>query len=233
MNNLDDKIILAHACLFDSNDDGEYQKNSQRTCKIASDKGRVDILEIDIRKSLDGVLYCYHGNLFEYYVLLHFFKKPLSYLRKHYRVNTLEAILDVVSEDKVLVLDIKDTSITRADILEAFKERHFKEVLLANKSPHFLKRFHNMPSYFAKMFNGNILCNFYDPRKLRQENFHHFEVVFPFQINKKIIQKVREAGMEFRCSGMFFFSKESYWRTIEKYGIKHITSDYIEDNTPY
>ncbi|MES2225828.1 MAG: hypothetical protein V4480_03395 [Patescibacteria group bacterium] len=233
MHDLSNKTILAHACLFDANDDGEYRKNAERTCKVAGNKSRVDIIEIDIRKSKDGVLYCYHGSLIEYYLFFHFFKKPLAYLRKRYRVNTLAAILDVIAEEKTVFLDIKDTDITREDICMDFENRRFKEVILANKSPRFLKRFHDMPQYFVKILNGNIFCDFYDLQKLRRDNFKYVEVVFPFQIRKRIQQKVQDAGMEFRCSGMFFFSNETYWRAIEKYGLKHISSDHIEDNLTY
>lgn len=224
---------MAHACLFDANDDGEYRKDSQHVCKLASDNDRVNILEIDIRKSKEGILYCYHGNLFEYYVLLHFFKRPMAYLRKKYKVNTLAAILDVVDEQKMLFLDLKEKSITREDILEHFANRTFKEVMLANKSPRFLDRFHDMPTYFVKRFNGNIFCTFYNLEKLKRRGFKYFEAVFPFQVNERIMKKVQTAGMEFCFTGMFFFSQKGYWNKVRKYDIKYVISDHIEDNFPY
>ncbi len=233
MPELNDKVVMAHACLFDANEDGEYVGDSAMACKISGNNDSVGIIEIDIRKSKDGVLYCYHGNLFEYYVLLHFFKKPMAFLRKKYKVNTLSAILDVIDDDKILFLDIKDTDVTRADILNEFDGRKFREVMLANKSPRFLKRFNNMPSCFVKRFNGNVFCDFYNPKKLKQDGFKYFEVVFPFQLNSWNVRRIREAGLELCTSGMFFLNRRAYWNKIKNYDVKYVISDHIEDNVEY
>ena len=84
-----------------------------------------------------------------------------------------------------------------------------------------------MPKEFVKIFNGNIFCNFYDLAKLKSKNFKYFEVVFPFQIREKVIKKVHAAGMEFRCSALFFTNKKKYWEKINKYSLKQISSDFI------
>ncbi|MEK7095460.1 MAG: hypothetical protein AAB917_02260 [Patescibacteria group bacterium] len=223
---LADKIVLAHKGFFNKESENFYRENSKEVCEISSKKNYISIIELDIRKSKDGVLYCYHGNSFEYYIGLEI-PKNFGILQEKYKVNSLAEVLDVISEEKSIFLDIKDTRITREDILKAFPKKKFKEVILGNKSISFLNRFNEMPREFVKIFNGNILCNFYDLKKLRENNFRYFEVVFPFQVRKKLIENVYRAGMEFRCTGLFFMSNTSYWKKIYKYGIKHVSSDFI------
>jgi hypothetical protein len=224
--NLQDKIILAHKGYFNSECTKSYRENSVDVCRLSTMKDYIGIIELDLRKSKDGVLYCYHGSLIEYYYDLKF-PKDFSSIKAKYNVNSLAEILDVIGADKTIFLDIKDSCISKEDILNAFSKKKFKEVILGNRSVSFLSRFNGMSSEFVKILNGNIFCNFYNLKKLKRDNFKYFEVVFPFQISKKIINAVEKSGMQFRCAGLFFLSKAGYWNTIEKYGIKHISSDFI------
>ena len=71
-------------------------------------------------------------------------------------------------------------------------------------------------------------CNFYNLKKLKDKNYKYFEVVFPFQINKKLVENVKKNGLEFRCAGLFFSNEKSYWDKINKYDIQHVSSDFVE-----
>jgi len=223
---LTNKIVLAHKGFFNKESEELYRENSKEVCSISNTKDYISIIELDVRKSKDGILYCYHGTFFEYCFGLRF-SRFFSDIEKKYHVDSLDDILGVIGESKTFFLDIKDTNITKEDILKSFDGKKFKKIILANKSVSFLDRFNNMPKEFVKIFNGNIFCNFYDLVKLREKNFKYFEVVFPFQVRKKALKKVSDAGMEFRCSGLFFRSKESYWQKVNKYSLKHISSDFI------
>ncbi len=225
MSNLEDKIVLAHSGWFDSASKKLYKGNSKEVCAISTTKDYITIIELDLRKSKDGILYCYHGTPVQYFFTLKF-SWTFQKVQKKYRVNSLEEILDIVTEDKIIFLDIKDATITKEDLQSVFGNKNFKEVILGNKSVAFLDEFKDMPPCFTKILNGNIFCNFYDLIKLRSHGFKYFEVVFPFQLRQKVIDKVAKAGLEFRCSGLFF-TKERYWRQIQKYNIKHISSDFI------
>ncbi|KKT53297.1 MAG: hypothetical protein UW46_C0004G0024 [Candidatus Yanofskybacteria bacterium GW2011_GWF1_44_227] len=122
-------------------------------------------------------------------------------IKKRYHVDTLEEILGVIPEDKIIVLDLKSKSITKTDILDALRGKKYKKVILGNtslSSVSFLERFNDMPEEFVKVMNGNIFCKFYDLAKLKDKNY-----------------------------GLFFSSKESYWNKINKYNIKHVSSDFI------
>lgn len=223
---LSDKIVLGHMGYFNNDCNYKYRENSKEVCSISTKKKNIHIIELDLRKSKDGVLYCYHGSLLQYHFFLKFPMK-FSTLRRRYGVDKFEDILDVITKNKVIFLDLKDSNINRKDLIDAFRGRKFKEIILGNKSPSYLRKFDPLPPNFVKIMNGNIFCNFYNLKKLKREGFKYFEVVFPFQINKDIIKKVEDNGMEFRTASLFFFNKESYFNKIKKYNIKHITSDFI------
>lgn len=226
--NLKDKIVLAHKGYFNAESKKHYRENSKQVCQISSLKDYITIIELDLRKSKDGTLYCYHGNFIEYNVIFKF-PRNFNIIKGKYNVNTLAEILEVITRDKILLLDLKDKSITKADILNALQGKKFKEVILGNTSISisFLNRFSNMPEGFVKIMNGNIFSNFYNLQKLKRRGYKYVEVVFPFQVRKRIIDKVLNNGLEFSFPGLFFFSKESYWRKINKYNIKRINSDFV------
>ena len=106
-------------------------------------------------------------------------------------------------------------------------EEDFKEIILGNRSVNYLDRFANMPDGFVKILNGNVFCNFYNLAKLKEKGYKYFEAVFSFQVNAKTFQRVQRSGLMFRISGLGFWSRESYWRTIDKYNISHVSSDFI------
>ena len=226
---LQNKIVLAHMGYFNKDSRKTYKENSKDVCKISTTKDYIGIIELDVRKSKDGVRYCYHGTLLQFWFGLRDSVK-FSDIKKKYGIDSLEEILQVITEDKTVFLDLKSKSITREDILTALKGKKFKEIILGNTglaSVSFLQRFSDMPAQFVKAINGNIFCNFFNLKKLKEKNYKYFEVVFPFQINKKLIENVKKNGLEFRCAGLFFPNGKSYWEKINKYNIKHVSSDFI------
>ena len=155
------------------------------------------------------------------------FPKNFSIIKDKYRANTLAEILDVINEDKIIFLDIKDRNITREDIQRAFAKKRFTEVILAHRSVSYLECFNEMPREFVKFLNLNIFSVFYDLEKLKKHGFKYIEVVFPFQVNKKLLEKVHKNNLELRVMASFFLNKKSYWKKINKYNLKHISSDFI------
>ena len=121
---------------------------------------------------------------------------------------------------------MKDMAITRDDVLDAFRAKKFKEVIIGNRSVRFLRRFDPLPPLFSKILNGNILCGFYDLEKLAAKGFRYYEPVFPFQTDMDTVARARALGLECWMSGILF-SKESYWRKIRASGITHVSSDFI------
>lgn len=224
--NMEDKIIIAHKGYRDANSKILYRENSKEACAASGASKEIGIIELDLRKSADGVLYCYHGSFLEYCFYLKF-SKDLPVIKQKYHVDSLQDILAVIPEEKIIFLDLKDNSIVADDILNAFSGKKFKEVILGNRSVSFLRRFNALPGWFVKIMNRNTFCNFYDLQKLNQDRFKYFQVLFPFQISEKTIKRVHANGMEFGCATLFFWSRKSYWNAINKFQIKHISSDFI------
>ena len=223
---LANKIVLAHRGFFNKECEKIYRENSRDVCKISSQKDYITIIELDVRKSKDGVLYCYHGTFIQYFLLLKFPRK-FSALKKKYGVQTLANVLEVMNEGKILCLDLQDKTITKTEILKALAGKKFKQVILASPSVSYLENFNNMPNIFTKLINRNIFSGFYNLKKLKQKNYTYYEVLFPFQVNKKIIQDARNNGLVFSCAPLFFLSKESYWKKINRYNITYISTDFI------
>src|SRR4051812_19404721 len=113
--NLKDKIVLAHSGFFDKDSRHDYKENSKEICMISTQKDYVGIIELDIRKSKDGVLYCYHGTPLQYHISLKA-QRLLKELKENYKINTLKEILDVIPKEKIVFLDLKDKNINRKDI---------------------------------------------------------------------------------------------------------------------
>ncbi|MDQ5949220.1 MAG: hypothetical protein QG589_346 [Patescibacteria group bacterium] len=149
------KIVLAHKGFFNKECQKIYRENSREVCKISGSMDYVDIIELDIRKSKDGILYCYHGDFFQYYISLKI-PRIFSYLQKKYHVDSLADILEVIPETKIICFDLKDKGITKLDILHSLNGKKFKDLVFGSSSISFLDQFDGM----SKFFWGNIFVNF-------------------------------------------------------------------------
>lgn len=84
-----------------------------------------DIIEIDVRKSKDGVLYCYHGSIplgvtaAQFFYHLNF--KWIQHLAG--KRDTLGTVLRVIPEDTIALLDLKDKHITAQDLMPFIDNR--------------------------------------------------------------------------------------------------------------
>ena len=101
---LQNKIVLAHMGYFDKECRKTYRENSEEVCRVATTKDYIGIIELDVRKSRDGVLYCYHGTLLQY-LFGFIFSQKFSDIKKKYGVDSLKEILEVITEDKTVFLD--------------------------------------------------------------------------------------------------------------------------------
>lgn len=231
MNEPHNYIIKAHKGFPDKTSEKLYRENSLEACRESGLRDTIGIIELDLRKSKDGILYCYHGTLFQYYVP-RLLRKNFAVLKQKYGVSSLEEILSVIPETKIIFLDIKDGTITAEDIGRVLLGRGYKEIILGNKSVSFLRRFDGLPPNFVKSFNGNIFCAFYDLQRLKAANFKYFEVVFPFQITRNLMKRVKEHGLEFHTASLFFRSETRYWNAILKNGIRYVSSDFVNGSLP-
>lgn len=153
----------------------------------------VNIIELDIRKSRDGVLYCYHGGLFACllkYLNFKIIKKILS-------VDRLVDILPVIPAQKIVFLDIKDSTITAVDLKSVFQQFNNHRFWLAAynlKYLHHLKI--NLGEEYRYIYNfGFVFLN----RGIRLSKALGISVIkiFSWQCTDKNIEKINDAQLNF------------------------------------
>ncbi len=94
-----------------------------------------DLIEVDVRKSRDGILFCYHGfPSFPFFFLAYFLRWfSFSIIQKIIRVNTLEEILACVQTSATFFLDMKISLNPKLlnDVCQKFPRHSF---LIASRS---------------------------------------------------------------------------------------------------
>lgn len=96
---------------------GHGRENSLEAIREAL-KYNPDIVEIDIRKSRDGVLYCHHGSIpFGVLAAQVFGFLPFTQTQRFIgKLDTLESVISIVPSTTDIYLDIKSSNITSADL---------------------------------------------------------------------------------------------------------------------
>jgi glycerophosphoryl diester phosphodiesterase len=101
-----------------------------------------DILEMDVRKSKDGVLYCHHGSIPFGAALSQVLKVfTLSQIRFLLgRVDTLQELLEAVPSDTIVYLDLKENRISPEDVREALRHCPSRHIWIGAYSFKHLRR---------------------------------------------------------------------------------------------
>ena len=127
-------LIMAHK-------GGDYfsKENSLKAVKKSLEIG-VAIIELNIRKSSDGVIFCYHGNIIESLFPRLSFNKPFNKLKNKYQtLITLKEAVEAINNKAEIFLDIKDCSINLEEIKEDLRKNK-KRTYLASNSLRFHKK---------------------------------------------------------------------------------------------
>lgn len=111
------------------------RENSSLAVK-GSLKYHPDVIEVDVRKSFDQVLFCRHGNAVMSIVLLLIERFLVFHLVRHLisGVETLEEILTTIQEtdrEVIILLDIKSPSIAADDLRRILANFNFQKVWIA------------------------------------------------------------------------------------------------------
>ena len=132
-------------------------ENSQQAIE-ASLKYKMDIIEIDVRESSDGILFCYHGNVSEFLFARFYFKKPYKLLKEKYSsLLTLSEALALIQDKAILFIDVKDNNINPSKLITQIKQGKSNQVYIASQSLDFLKKMGSLPKTWRKVCNGGIL----------------------------------------------------------------------------
>ncbi|MFC1690694.1 glycerophosphodiester phosphodiesterase [Nanoarchaeota archaeon] len=179
-------------------------------------KHKPDIIEIDLRKSTDDVIFCYHGNTFEYLLAKYFFKKPLNKLKQKYpTVATLKEIAELVQDKSILFLDIKDKSITKKEIQNILKDIKTKEVYFASQNLNYLSNAGKLPKGWKKLCNGGVFRLKPNFSKVLEAGLDAIELFF-WDFNDKNIKKLEEHNIESALAKWFLPRKTRINKAFSK-----------------
>ena len=113
---------------------GHGRENDAETIRKVL-KYKPDVIEVDVRKSKDGVLYCYHGSIplgiALAAFLYHFNFTWIQHLIG--RRDTLENILAVIPDKIIVLLDLKDRRITGHELQPLIEERERVWVMTSSR----------------------------------------------------------------------------------------------------
>lgn len=188
-------------------------------------KHNPDIIEIDVRKSTDGVIFCYHGNIREFLFPDIYFKKPYSKIQKKYpTVVRLSEIASHVADKCILFVDIKDLSITGHELMDELKS--LSKVYIASQNLNYLEKLPPIPLDWKKVCNGGILfLNNQNLSQLVNSNLNIIEL-FWWNFSNHQINLLRNNNIEAALAHWFLpqriylkhcFSKKSAWVWTNKF----------------
>lgn len=194
------------------------------------------IVEVDLRKSRDGILYCYHG-MEPFCRFLKFFK--FSAIKKLLNKDTLKKVLETISnKDKpIIFVDIKQGNISIEDLDKICLKFDFNYLLQFSTSK-------NAKVAKLKIKNQPYKVNWYCPFgfypfllrfwKAKKYNLDMFEL-FWNECTDENIKKVHRAGMihdiRDRRLRIFRVNSNKYKELIRKYGIPFFLFNDLDNLT--
>ncbi|MFC1655319.1 glycerophosphodiester phosphodiesterase [Patescibacteria group bacterium] len=191
---------------------------------LAVNKHNPDIIELDIRKSKDGILFCYHGTGILGFIKAYFLQfSSFSSIKKLIKVDTLEKILSSIQDRKIFFLDIKQRNITSQDISDACNDDNH-EIWIAAFSLKYLKKLKNeLGNKYKYIYNFGFLQFKKGLRKANKSGIDAFQI-FSWQCNKTNTGMIGKLGLSFAI-WIGFISKKRYLELINKYGSLWICKD--------
>lgn len=185
------------------------KENSVKSVKNCG-KYKPDILELDLRKSRDGVLYCYHGFPdFPVYFLayfLRFFK--FTQIKKFLKVDTLKDILDAVNWKTIVFLDIKQTNIS-GDEIHAICRGYNLEFWLAFYKFNYLKFLReDLEDSYKYIYNFGFMNFKRGFKKVKRYGVDAMKV-FTWQCSAKNMKMLKDSNSAYTVQPMFTSRKRT------------------------
>lgn len=91
-----------------------------------------DIIEFDVRKSRDGVLFCFHGSKPFGFLLAYWLKVfPWNVIKKIISAEPLDHVVSHIAGDPIVFCDIKQRNINANDLSKVFDAYAFKSIWFA------------------------------------------------------------------------------------------------------
>lgn len=190
-------LIMAHK-------GGDFfgKENSLQSVRKSLEYG-AEIIELDVRKSSDDILFCYHGNFLEFLFPKLFFKKNFKDLEMNYSfISSLKDIANEIRDKGNLFLDIKDESILLDEIKNALKGIPLKEIYIAHRNENYLKKLGKFPENWKKVINMGYLFSTSRIKKLKEIGICAVEL-FPWNFSKKNISELKNNNIDVAIPRIF------------------------------
>lgn len=184
-----------------------------------------DIVEVDVRKSRDGVLYCYHGFPKVPVYLLAFFLKFISFvkIKKYLKVDLLDSILKEIGDKAVIFLDIKDQRVSPKNIQDALKT-HKGKVWIASSSLKYLGEMKSViESKVSYVYNFSFLDFTSGLKKASRAGVDALKLL-PSQCTKENIVKMQQQGIRHVIHPVLI-SRKKYKKLVKDFGSLWIALD--------
>lgn len=200
------------------------KENSVKAVKSCG-KYKPDILELDLRKSRDGVLFCYHGfpdfPVFLLAYFLRFFRFEI--IKKFLKVDTLKDVLDAVDWKAIVFLDIKQTNISGEEIDHICGRYKMKFWLAFYKFRYFKLLEEDLDDSYQYIYNFGFM-NFKRGLKKVQKYGLRAMKVFSWQCSAKNMRMLKDSNSAYTVQPMFA-SRKKMKKLINKYGSLWIALD--------
>lgn len=168
------------------------------------------MIEVDVRKSRDGVLYCHHGSIpFGITAATLFFDMlPFAWIERLVgQRDTLIDVLSVVPERNLLYLDIKDRSISAADLRSILGNRKNIWIAPITSLLHLRELRAGLGEGYAYAYNRPVLL----PRRAWKRIQSHSDFLQSFWWNwdAKTAGEIEDAGAAYHLTE-WFVSRSRY-----------------------
>lgn len=181
-------------------------------------KHNIDIIELDVRKSKDGILYCYHGGLSAFFLKYFSFQ----FLENKLQVEKLEDVLIKIKMGKIIFLDIKGKNIGSKDF--QILSKYNLEFWLAGYNLKYLNSLkRDFGSKFSYIYNFSFFNFKRGLEKAKKFNIDTFKI-FWWQCNDKNIELLKKNRIAYVIHP-WLMSKEKYDKLLGKYGSLWVALD--------
>jgi|GEM_PF-1562228 len=200
------------------------KENSVRSVKNCG-KYKPDILELDLRKSSDGVLFCYHGfpdfPVFFFAYFLRFFK--FRTIQKILKVDTLRDILNAVNWKTIVFLDIKQTNITGEEIDGICKNYRMEFWLAFYRFNYFRLLKGDLEDSYKYIYNFGFINFRKGLKKFKKHGLDAIKI-FSWQCNDRNMKLLKDSSTAYTVQPLFT-SRKKMKKLIKKYGTLWIALD--------
>ena len=203
--------------MFHGNSSVYGQPNSVESITEAL-KHNLDIIELDVRKSKDGILFCHHWSRFVWTLKYLNFK----FIKKKFRVNILEEMLSVITAKKIIFLDIKDKRITAED-LKKVCDKYDQEYWLASCNLQYLGQLKSVLNNYKFIYNFGFIFFKKGIQEAKAQGINIIKV-FRWQLTANLKSHLLQSGLQFNIHPWFLNTKQ-YLEMVGKYGSVWIAYD--------